>query len=71
MCFLPNSHLGEFDRLSCVRTYARIRRYSIFVKAVTHSHSKIEGSLCIFFFLIAVSCTPVAAMCFLPNFAPR
>ena len=31
---------------------------------------KIELSLCIFF-LIALSYTPVAAMCFLRNFAPR
>ena len=31
---------------------------------------KIESRLCIFF-LIAFSYTPVAAMCFLPNFAPR
>ena len=30
---------------------------------------KIERSL--YFFLIALSYTPVAAMCFLPNFAPR
>ena len=30
---------------------------------------KIDRSL--YFFLIALSCTPVAAMCFLPNFAPR
>ena len=30
---------------------------------------KIERSL--YFFLIALFYTPVAAMCFLPNFAPR
>ena len=29
MCFLPK-HLGEFDRLSCVRTYARIRTDILF-----------------------------------------
>ena len=39
MCFLPNSHLGEFDRLSCVRTYARIRTDILF-SYVTHSHKK-------------------------------
>ena len=30
---------------------------------------KIKRSLCIF--LIALSCTPAATMCFLPKFAPR
>ena len=43
--------------------------YSIFVQAVTHSHKKNERSLCIF--PIGLSYTPVAAMCFLPNVAPR
>ena len=43
-------------------------RYSISVQAVTHSHKKIERSLSIF--PIALCYTPVAAMCFLPNFAP-
>ena len=35
MCFLRISHLGEFDRLSCVRTYARIRTVVVLSSAVS------------------------------------
>jgi len=38
-------------------------------KALTHPDKKL--SVVYVFFLIPLSCTPVAAMCFLPNFAPR
>ena len=41
----------------------------IFVQAVTHSHKKLNVAYV--FSLIALSYTPVAAMCFLPKFAPR
>ena len=37
-------------------------------RPVTHSHKKLN--VVYVFFLIALSYTPVAAMCFLPNFAP-
>ena len=50
MCFLPNfAPRWVWKAFMCSHLCTYSHRYSIFVKAVTHSHSKIERSLCIFF----------------------
>ena len=69
MCFLPNfAPRWIWQAFMCSHLCTYSHRYSIFVQAVTHSHKTIERSLSIF--PIALCCTPVAATCFLPNFAP-
>ena len=47
----------------------KMQLHHIFVLAETHSRKKLN--VVYVFFLIALSYTPVAAMCFLPNFAPQ
>ena len=49
----------------------KMQKYSIFVQAVTNSRNKKINVAYVFFLILALSYTTVAAMCFLPNFAPR